>query len=57
MRTFPRGPVAGYAAGTGGADMDLAEMAIKVFTADIDYRAALQTLATIAQLSLRDFLR
>jgi flagellar hook-associated protein 3 FlgL len=42
---------------SGVEDIDLAEMAMKVSTANTNYRAALQTTATISQLSLIDFLR
>jgi flagellar hook-associated protein 3 FlgL len=38
-------------------DIDLAEMAIQVTTANTNYQAALQTTASIRQLSLLDFLR
>jgi flagellar hook-associated protein 3 FlgL len=42
---------------TGVEDVDLADMAMKVSTANTNYQAALQTTATISQLSLLDFLR
>lgn len=42
---------------SGIEDVDLAEMAIKVTTANTAYQAALQTTATVRQLSLLDFLR
>jgi flagellar hook-associated protein 3 FlgL len=42
---------------TGVEDVDLADMAMRVSTANTNYQAALQTTATISQLSLLDFLR
>lgn len=42
---------------SGVEDVDLAEMAMKVTAANTNYKAALQTTATISQLSLMDFLR
>ena len=42
---------------SGVEDVDMAEMAMKVTTANTNYQAALQTTATISQLSLMDFLR
>jgi flagellar hook-associated protein 3 FlgL len=42
---------------SGVEDVDMADMAIKVTTANTNYKAALQTTATISQLSLMDFLR
>lgn len=42
---------------SGVEDVDLAEMAMKVSTANTNYQAALQTTANIRQLSLLDFLR
>ena len=42
---------------SGIEEVDLADMAIKVTTANTAYQAALQTTATIRQLSLLDFLR
>ena len=38
-------------------DIDLADMAIKVSTANVTYQAALQTTASVRQLSLLNFLR
>jgi flagellar hook-associated protein 3 FlgL len=38
-------------------DIDLAEMAVKVSTANVTYQAALQTTANVRQLSLLNFLR
>jgi flagellar hook-associated protein 3 FlgL len=42
---------------SGIQDIDLADMAIQVTTANTNYQAALQTTANIRQLSLLDFLR
>jgi flagellar hook-associated protein 3 FlgL len=42
---------------SGIEDIDLADMAIKVTTANTTYQAALQTTASIRQLSLLDFLK
>ncbi|MGN6609625.1 MAG: flagellar hook-associated protein FlgL [Jatrophihabitans sp.] len=42
---------------SGIQDIDLADMAIQVTTANTNYQAALQTTASIRQLSLLDFLR
>jgi flagellar hook-associated protein 3 FlgL len=42
---------------SGVEDVDLADMAMKVATANTNYQAALQTTAKISQLSLMDFLR
>lgn len=42
---------------SGVEDVDLADMAMKVTAANTNYKAALQTTATISQLSLMDFLR
>ena len=42
---------------SGVEDIDMADMAMKVTTANTNYQAALQTTATISQLSLMDFLR
>ena len=42
---------------SGVEEVDMAEMAMKVTTANTNYQAALQTTATISQLSLMDFLR
>jgi len=42
---------------SGVEDVDMAEMAMKVTTANTNYQAALRTTATISQLSLMDFLR
>jgi flagellar hook-associated protein 3 FlgL len=42
---------------SGIEDVDLADLAVKVTTANTTYQAALQTTASIGQLSLLDFLR
>jgi len=42
---------------SGVEQVDMAEMVMKVTTANTNYQAALQTTATISQLSLMDFLR
>ena len=42
---------------SGVEEVDMAEMAMKVTTANTNYQAALQTTATISQISLMDFLR
>jgi flagellar hook-associated protein 3 FlgL len=42
---------------SGIQDIDLADMAIKVSTANVTYQAALQTTASIRQMSLLNFLR
>ena len=42
---------------SGIEDADMADLAIKVSTANTTYQAALQTTATVGQLSLLDFLR
>ena len=42
---------------SGVEDVELADMAMKLSTANTNYQAALQTTAKISQLSLMDFLR